>query len=271
MEKALELFAEKGFESTSVQEITDKCGMSKGAFYLSFNSKDELILSLIDHFMMQVISDIDYVVKNTKDDENLLYEFYYTLFNTFQKHSNFAKIFVKEQMQFFNKELMIKGRFYDQAIDKIISSIVEQLYGETIRHIQHDLIYCVKGFMKTYAELFIFYSLPLDVDILAKSLVDKTNILAKYSTTPFITLELAQLQQQSMTEEVTKEQLLKIIEQNIEEIEEETEKESLILLKQQVIEPTFPPVIVKGLLENIRTHPHCKWVSYLLRNHLNIN
>lgn len=271
MEKALELFAEKGFEATSVQEITDKCGMSKGAFYLSFNSKDELILSLIDHFMMQVISDIDYVVKNTKDDEVLLYEFYYTLFNTFQKHSNFAKIFVKEQMHFFNDEFISKGRVYDQAIDNIILAVTERLYGETISHIKHDLIYCVKGFMKTYAELFIFYNLPLDVDILAKSLVDKTNILAKHSTIPFITPELVQLQQQTATGDLTQEQLLQIIEQNIEEIEEETEKESLILLKQQVIEPTLNPVIVKGLLENIRTHPHCKWVSYLLRNHLNIN
>lgn len=271
MEKALELFAEKGFESTSVQEITDECGMSKGAFYLSFNSKDELILSLIDHFMMQVISDIDYIVKSTKDDENLLYEFYYTIFNTFQKHSNFAKIFVKEQMQYFNEDLMIKGRFYDQTLDKIISSIAERLYGETISHIKHDLIYCIKGFMKTYAELFIFYNLPLDLDILAKSLVDKTNILAKHSTVPFITPELVQLQQQSATGDLTKEQLLQIIEQNIEEIEEETEKESLILLKQQVIEPTLSPVLVKGLLENIRTHPHCKWVSYLLRNYLKIN
>ena len=59
MEKALELFAKQGFEATSVQQITEHCGISKGAFYLSFKSKDELILALIDHFMMQITSDID--------------------------------------------------------------------------------------------------------------------------------------------------------------------------------------------------------------------
>ena len=80
MEKALELFAEQGFEATSVQQITEHCGISKGAFYLSFKSKDELILALIDHFMIQFISDIDYAVKNTKNDEELLYKFYYTTF-----------------------------------------------------------------------------------------------------------------------------------------------------------------------------------------------
>src|SRR4051794_27675956 len=92
MEKALELFAEQGFEATSVQQITDHCGISKGAFYLSFKSKDELILALIDQFMMQFTSDIDYVVKSTENDEELLYKFYFTTFNSFHKHTDFAKV-----------------------------------------------------------------------------------------------------------------------------------------------------------------------------------
>ena len=69
MEKALELFAKQGFEATSVQQITEHCGISKGAFYLSFKSKDELIITMIDHFMTQFISDIDYIVKNSKNED----------------------------------------------------------------------------------------------------------------------------------------------------------------------------------------------------------
>lgn len=267
MEKALELFAEKGFESTSIQQITEHCGISKGAFYLSFKSKDELILALIDSFMSQFISDIDYMVKNTKDDEDLLYKFYYTIFNSFHKHADFAKIFIKEQMRSFNEELLLKGRIYDQAMDKVILSMVERLYGDEIKQIKHDVIYCVKGFMKTYSELFLFYNLPLDLDLLAKSLVEKTNLLARHITIPFISTELVQLCQQPTNKEVTKDQILEIIDQNIIEIEESIEKESLILLKQQLLEPTLSPALVKGLLENIRTHPHCNWVSYLLRNY----
>ena len=66
MEKALELFAKQGFEATSVQQITEHCGISKGAFYLSFKSKDELILALIDYFMTQFTSDIDYTGQKHK-------------------------------------------------------------------------------------------------------------------------------------------------------------------------------------------------------------
>ena len=58
MDKALELFAEQGFEATSVQQITERCGISKGAFYLSFKSKEELILALIDDFMRRFVAGI---------------------------------------------------------------------------------------------------------------------------------------------------------------------------------------------------------------------
>lgn len=267
MERALELFAKQGFEATSVQQITEHCGISKGAFYLSFKSKDELILALIDHFMMQFISDIDYIVKNTKNDEKLLFGFYYTTFNSFQMHSNFAKVLMKEQAQTFNDEFIVKMRYYDKSMEKVILSMIERLYGEDVEHIKYDLIYCIKGFMKTYSELFLFYHLPLDLDSLAESLVEKTNVLARHTTVPFISDELIQMFKQPMNEEETKEQILEIMNQKIEEMEESIEKESLIHLKQQLLEPTLSPAIVKGLLENIRNHSHCKWISYLLRRY----
>jgi hypothetical protein len=50
----------------------------------------------------------------------------------------------------------------------------------------------------------------------------------------------------------------------MEEMEESVEKESLLLLKEQLVEPTYRPVIIRGLIENIRTSQHCKWISFLL-------
>jgi hypothetical protein len=79
--------------------------------------------------------------------------------------------------------------------------------------------------------------------------------------------DLIKMFKHPMNREVTKEQLLEIAKEKIEELEESIEKESLILLKQQLLEPTLNPAIVKGLLENIRTHRHCKWISCLLRNY----
>jgi AcrR family transcriptional regulator len=267
MEKSLELFAKQGFESTSVQQITEHCGISKGAFYLSFKSKDELITALIDHFMIQFTSDIDYVVKNTLNNEKLLYEFYYATFHYFHKHSDFVKILVKEQTQSFNEELLLKFHYYDKLIENIILVMIERLFGSEVKNIKYDLIYCIKGFMSIYSNLFVFYNVPLDLNLLAQSLVEKTNILAKHTTIPFISEDLIEIIKQPIKDEVTKDQILELIEQKLEEIEDSIEKESLILLKEQLVEPTLSPVLVKGLIENIRNHPHCKWIGFLLRNY----
>jgi AcrR family transcriptional regulator len=268
MEKALELFAEQGFEATSVQQITERCGISKGAFYLSFKSKDELIFALIDQFMVQFTSDIDYIVRSVEDDQNLLYKFYYAVFNNFKKHSDFAKLLIKEQSRSFNEEFITKIRYYDRLMDKSVLSMVERLYIEDeIRETKYDLVFCIKGFISMYSQLFIFYNVPLDLNLLSKSLVEKTNLLAKNSKIPFIRNELIQMFDEPLIEGNTKERILEKIQQELVEMEASIEKESLLLLKQELLEPTMPRAIVKGLVENIRNHPQTKWISYLLRGY----
>lgn len=50
IEMAMKLFATKGMSATSVQEIVTACGISKGAFYLYFKSKDELLLATLRYY-----------------------------------------------------------------------------------------------------------------------------------------------------------------------------------------------------------------------------
>ncbi|WP_223703557.1 TetR/AcrR family transcriptional regulator [Sutcliffiella deserti] len=264
MEKALELFAQRGFEATSVQQITEHCGISKGAFYLSFKSKDELILALIDHFMVQVTVDVDYLVRNTTNHQELLHKFYFTLLDSFYRHSDFAKILMKEQSQSISKEFILKTRSYDIRFEESIQMMLERLYGNEIKDTKYDLIYCVKGFLRIYSELFLFHNVELDLERLSQSLVEKTNILARHSTIPFISEELNKLLQLPLEQEVTKEEIVKILEQKTKEVEEPIEKESLVLLLEHFSQPTLKPAIVKGLIENIRNHPQCNWIAYLL-------
>ncbi|MDF1508652.1 TetR/AcrR family transcriptional regulator [Robertmurraya sp. DFI.2.37] len=265
MEKALELFAKQGFEATSVQQITEYCGISKGAFYLAYKSKDELILALLDHFMEQYISNIDYTVKNS-DNESLLFSFYHSAFQTVQEHSNFAKLIIKEQAQTFNGELFIKMQYYDQLLEQLILALIERLFGD--KATKYDLIYTIRSFMNVYTGLLLFHNIPFDIERLSQALSEKTTVLAEHATIPFITEEVAMFMREYRIEkEVSKEEVLEIMEQKIKELEESVEKESLLLLKEEMINPSYHSAIIAGLLENIRSHPHCKWVAYLLRNY----
>lgn len=47
LNSALKLFFKKGFNATSVEEITREAGISKGSFYTYFQSKEELLTEVI--------------------------------------------------------------------------------------------------------------------------------------------------------------------------------------------------------------------------------
>ncbi len=51
LKAGVELFEAKGYASTSVQSIVDAAGLTKGAFYHHFESKDELLQRVHDEFI----------------------------------------------------------------------------------------------------------------------------------------------------------------------------------------------------------------------------
>lgn len=270
MEKALELFSEQGFEATSVQQITERCGISKGAFYLSFKTKDELIISMVEHYLQQFIADVDQVVRSSLSKDIILVEFYKSIFQAFKNNAASARVFFNEKVLLSKKELFQKIMAYDADMSKSIIYMLEQLYQDELHETKYDVMYCIKGFMKSYSELFIFSDIPLDLDQLAKSLAEKTEIIARHTTIPFITEELVQLTPEPYHEKVSQESLLELIEQYLNGLEESIERESLELLKFQVENPTYSKPILKGLIENIRLQPDYKWVAYVIAKYFNI-
>ena len=58
-ETADSMFATRGYSEISVNDIIKEAGVSKGAFYFHFASKDELITSLIDDYVKRLDSDYE--------------------------------------------------------------------------------------------------------------------------------------------------------------------------------------------------------------------
>lgn len=270
MEKALELFSEQGFEATSVQQITERCGISKGAFYLSFKTKDELVISMVDYYLQQFIIDVDRVVRGKYNKETILVEFYKSIFQAFKDHSASARVFFNEKVFLTKKELFYKITAYEAEMSKSIIYMLEQLYQDKLQKTKYDVMYCIKGFMKSYAELFIFSDMPLDLEQLAKSLAEKTDIIARHTTIPFITEELVTFIAKPCEQDISKDTLLQLMEQNIDNTEDSIEKESLELLKQEIEKPTYSKAIIKGLIENLRLNPAYHWIAYVCAKYFNI-
>ncbi|MBB3089020.1 AcrR family transcriptional regulator [Nocardioides albus] len=59
---ALELFAEKGFESTSVQDVVAAAGVTKGAMYHYFSSKEDLLYEIYGRVLRMQMERLDEAV-----------------------------------------------------------------------------------------------------------------------------------------------------------------------------------------------------------------
>ncbi|MES9741731.1 helix-turn-helix domain-containing protein, partial [Priestia megaterium] len=46
MERSIQLFAQKGFKETSIQDIVNELNVTKGTFYYYFKSKQELLMDI---------------------------------------------------------------------------------------------------------------------------------------------------------------------------------------------------------------------------------
>lgn len=59
LESAAAVFAERGFYGASVEEIADRAGFSRGAFYSNFGHKADLFLALLDDRLEQEIAALE--------------------------------------------------------------------------------------------------------------------------------------------------------------------------------------------------------------------
>jgi AcrR family transcriptional regulator len=50
LDAALDLFADKGYDSTSINDVIEKVGVTKGAFYYYFKSKEQVLDEIVDKF-----------------------------------------------------------------------------------------------------------------------------------------------------------------------------------------------------------------------------
>ncbi len=62
LQAALQTFAEQGFHAASIEQICERAGYTRGAFYSNFSSKDELFLALFDEHSERIVTRITELV-----------------------------------------------------------------------------------------------------------------------------------------------------------------------------------------------------------------
>jgi AcrR family transcriptional regulator len=69
LEAAAQVFAEKGFYGAAVEEIAERAGFTRGAFYSNFSGKDDLFLALFDDRMRRQVDQVRALLEASRSPE----------------------------------------------------------------------------------------------------------------------------------------------------------------------------------------------------------
>ncbi len=147
---AIRLFAEKGFDATSVDEIANLAGVNKAMIYYYFSSKYGLLNSLIRNSIngfSSIIEKID--ISKFKDYKEFIKEIVKKAIDYIDKNIDVIKIFTRESLTHsgkigttINETISVA---FDQVVEKINEKFSQNFYLSFID--QSIIINLVIGFM----------------------------------------------------------------------------------------------------------------------------
>ncbi|PLR95339.1 TetR/AcrR family transcriptional regulator [Bacillus sp. T33-2] len=96
-EHSIRLFEEKGFSETSIQDIVDSMGVTKGTFYYYFSSKEELLMDIHLRYIDELLSRQEQIMTDGQlSCKGKLFEIVYMLISSIKTKRSSAKIFFRE-------------------------------------------------------------------------------------------------------------------------------------------------------------------------------
>lgn len=113
--QSISLFEKKGFTETSIQDIVDSLGVTKGTFYYYFSSKEELLMDIHLGYIDGLLYNQDHILKDTsKSFKEKLSANVYMLITNITTQGAAAKIFFREMNNLSPEHLKIIEQKRDQ-------------------------------------------------------------------------------------------------------------------------------------------------------------
>jgi AcrR family transcriptional regulator len=248
IETAIKLFASKGFSSTSIQEIATESGISKGAFYLYFKSKEDLLLSIFQYYYEQIRSRLEELKAKNLHPRELFIEQLVSQFIEVSRHKEFIIMQTREHAIPFNKEIADFIQKMRMETHVFFQNSLQSIYGETIRPYLVDLTLMVQGMINSYFELIIFNQSNLDLNYLARFILKRIDSLVeglKDSGEAPVVSGLVE------TETIQKKDLIKLLNEAKQVVSEKDLLVSLEVLEEEIKSETPRKPVIQGMLATL--------------------
>ena len=142
LDAALELFTEKGFAATRVDDIAQKAGISKGTIYLYFDSKEALMEGLIERALSPIALKAIEVIDTVGVDPRIVFKRIGKLITerlSDPKVFAVPKLIVLESAQFPELAEIYRRDVIDKVLPRVVHLIERQIELGRFRKVDPEL------------------------------------------------------------------------------------------------------------------------------------
>ncbi|MCA1021367.1 TetR family transcriptional regulator [Halobacillus litoralis] len=271
IETSIKLFAKKGFSSTSVQEIAKAANISKGAFYLHFDTKDDLLYELFEHYWRRMQKRINEVSSTPMTPKEKFIHQLKVSMEEVADHREFIIMQIREQVIPFNDmiENLIRRMRYHSVM--FYRNHILAIYGSEAEPFAWEASLTVQSLFKTYIDLMIMDNMEFSLLKVAESIANKMDaVMEGYKSghdCPVITNEVIS---RVIPENFQLNQMKDIMTQLQEIYDQENDvdlKDTADLLLQELTSKAPRPAVIKGMVFNLERYDEYIDLSSQIRAH----
>jgi len=125
IDAAIKVFARKGFYNAKVADVAKQAGVADGTIYLYFKNKDDLLISLFETKMEEILKRFSSLIKKKISADKKLREFINLYFLMIEQDQDLAEVF---QVELRQSSKFLKDYHNQKFIDflNIIGAIIEE-------------------------------------------------------------------------------------------------------------------------------------------------
>lgn len=96
MQQSIALFVDKGYSATSIQDIVDALGVTKGSFYYHYKSKEALLMDIHQQYIEELLARQQSILQGAAPAKEKLAEIVRLLIGDMEKQGPIANVYFRE-------------------------------------------------------------------------------------------------------------------------------------------------------------------------------
>ncbi len=144
LDTAATMFAEKGFDGTSIADIANRCGVSKALLYHYYDSKDALLYDMLHSHCQLLVGTANDALKRADQPQNQLQSLVRALMNLYMDSRN-KHIVLLNDLHCLSAEQQSNIKRLEKSILQIIKDILEKLRPDLTEPMRTSLAMYLMG------------------------------------------------------------------------------------------------------------------------------